>query len=260
MIPMLRVAFCLAVLSLPLRAAAAEPLRVGVAPDYPPLAFREAGQLTGLEIEFARRLGTDLKRKIEFVELPFPELIPSLEKGSIDVIMTGMSITDERSRRVRFLPAYFEVAQMVLVRGADRHRFDGAKRLDDPAVRVGFVTGTTGHAWVRGHCASAQQSGFSGVSPAIEALRASKIDALVHDAPSIWHVVGGADSLEDELTGLYVPLTREKLAWAVRLDDEKLSGALERELASWRESGWLDEQLLTWIRVRKVTLPTLGER
>jgi ABC-type amino acid transport substrate-binding protein len=257
---MLRVIFLASALAFALSAAAAEPLRVGVSPDYPPLAFREAGKLVGLEIEFARRLGTDLAQPLEFVELPFPELIPSLQKGRIDVIMTGMSITEDRSKQVHFSQPYFEIAQMVLVRIADRARLNGAKQLDDPAVRVGFVTGTTGNAWVRAHAASAQHSGFSGVSPGIEALRASKIDALVHDAPSIWHVVGGADSLEDELTGLYVPLTQEKLAWAVRLDDAKLQAELESALASWRESGWLDEQLLSWIRVRKVTLPSLGER
>lgn len=252
---MLRVLFLASALACALVAGAAEPLRVGVAPDYPPLAFREAGKLVGLEIEFARRLGADLERPVEFVELAFPELIPSLQAKKVDVIMTGMSITEERAEQVRFLPSYFEIAQMVLVRVADRGRLNDAEHLDAPSVRVGFVSGTTGNAWVTRNAPHAQHSGFSGVSAGVEALRASKIDALVHDAPSIWHVVGGADSLEDELTGLYVPLTLEKLAWAVRLDDGELQTALERALAGWRESGWLEDQLLSWIRVRKVTLP-----
>jgi polar amino acid transport system substrate-binding protein len=252
---MLRSSLSLGALVLALSAGAAEPLRVGVAPDYPPLAFKDAGQLAGLEIEFARRLGTELERPVEFVELPFPELIPSLRQRKIDVIMTGMSVTEERARQVRFLPSYFQIAQMVLVRVADRDRLDDAEQLDAPAVRVGFVDGTTGNAWVRQNAPHAQHSGFSGVSAGVEALRAAKIDAFVHDAPSIWHIVGGADSLEDELTGLYVPLTVEKLAWAVRIDDAGLQAALERALAGWRESGWLEDQLLTWIRVRKLALP-----
>ena len=252
---MFRVLFLASALAFALAAGAAEPLRVGVSPDYPPLAFREDGKLVGLEVEFARRLGQDLSRPVQFVELPFPELIPSLRAGKIDVIMTGMSATEERGKLVRFLPSYFQVAQMVLVRVADRDRLDDAEHLDTPAVRVGFVSGTTGNAWVRQNAPRAQHSGFSGVSAGVEALRASKIDAFVHDAPSIWHIVGGADSLEDELTGLFVPLTVEKLAWAVRLDDTELQPALERSLASWRESGWLEDQLLSWIRVRKVTLP-----
>jgi ABC-type amino acid transport substrate-binding protein len=161
---------------------------------------------------------------------------------------------------VRFTDSYFDVAQMVLIRSADRLRLHAATQLDAPSVRVGFVSGTTGNAWVLAHAAKAQHAGFSGVSAGIEALRASKIDAFVHDAPSIWHTVGGADSLEHELTGLYVPLTREQLAWAVRRDDEALRKALDAALARWRESGWLEEELLTWIRVRKVALPMLDER
>jgi ABC-type amino acid transport substrate-binding protein len=256
---MVRWAWVLAI-ACALQARAAEPLRIGVAPDYPPLAFREGGKLVGLELDFAHRLETDLQRPAQIVELSFPELIPALQQRRIDVIMTGMSITPERSQQVRFTQPYFEVAQMVLIRSADRLELHTASQLDAPPVRVGFVSGTTGNAWVSSHAPKAQHAGFPGVSAAIEALRASKIDALVHDAPSIWHTVGGAESLEQELTGLYVPLTREQLAWAVHREDEPLQTALDRALARWRESGWLEEELLTWIRVRKVALPMLDER
>src|SRR5262249_53837214 len=43
-----------------LAADAPPPLRVGIAPNYPPLAFKENGELKGIEVDFAKRLGTAL--------------------------------------------------------------------------------------------------------------------------------------------------------------------------------------------------------
>jgi ABC-type amino acid transport substrate-binding protein len=61
-------------------------LRVGIAPNYPPIAFKQEGHLTGLEVDFARDLETELGRRVELVELDWEALIPSLESGKIDVI------------------------------------------------------------------------------------------------------------------------------------------------------------------------------
>ena len=50
----------------------------------------------GLEVDIARALGEALRRRIEFVELAWEGLIPALERGQIDVIMSGMSMTETR--------------------------------------------------------------------------------------------------------------------------------------------------------------------
>ena len=72
------------------------PLRVGVSPDYPPVIFEHEGEIVGIEADLARRLGQTMKRRIEFVRIPFPDLIDALEANEIDVIMSGLSITPER--------------------------------------------------------------------------------------------------------------------------------------------------------------------
>jgi ABC-type amino acid transport substrate-binding protein len=86
----------------------------------------------------------------------------------------------------------------------------------------------------------------------VQALREKRIDYLVHDAPTIWRIVGGFLSTETELTGLYRPLTEEYLAWAVRKDDAALADQLNAALAKWRADGQLDLVLDSWIRVRRI--------
>jgi polar amino acid transport system substrate-binding protein len=83
-------------------------LRIGMTPNYPPLVFKREGAVVGIEADFAARLGQFLQRKIELVELPWPLLIPALQQGHIDVIMSGMSVTPERERTVLFAEPYLE--------------------------------------------------------------------------------------------------------------------------------------------------------
>jgi ABC-type amino acid transport substrate-binding protein len=78
-------------------------LRVGTTPQYPPLTFPQQGHVTGLEVDCARGVAAELGRRVEVVELAWEALIPALEAGQIDVIMSGMSITEARARRAWFV-------------------------------------------------------------------------------------------------------------------------------------------------------------
>ena len=76
-------------------------LRVGVSPDYPPLAFREGGQLSGIEIDFAKRLQADFDVDVTFVEMKFADLIDALNdnddlvRSSADMALKGITLHEE---------------------------------------------------------------------------------------------------------------------------------------------------------------------
>jgi polar amino acid transport system substrate-binding protein len=247
-------AACLA-LALLLCACAAPPLRVGTAADYAPLAFEENGALRGVEVELAGRVATELGRPLALQRIRFDELIPALRAGRIDVIMTGMSITEERGALVRFTRPYLRVGQMALIRAAEWEERRGIAAMSRPDTRVGFRTATTSESFVRTRLPRADAVGFDSVEAGVASLRAGTIDYFVHDAPTIWRIVGGFASDERELRGLYEPLTDEHLAWAVRREDEALAARLDALVAAWQADGSLEEILDRWIPVRKVERP-----
>lgn len=228
-------------------------LRVGIATNYPPLAFKRNGQITGVEAQFASKLGPALGMQTTLVETPWEELIPALRDDRIDVIMSGMSITDERQQLVSFAHPYLRVGQMMLLRRSDTRRLRNARVINQPTTRIGVVSGTTGEAYVRQHVKRAQPRGFESVDAAVAALRTRQIDVFVHDAPSIYRITTG--SKERELVGRYEPLTEEYLAWAVRKDDDALRARLDAVLTQWNASGTLDSVLGKWIKVRRNAPP-----
>jgi ABC-type amino acid transport substrate-binding protein len=239
----------------PAPAADPAPLRVGIAANYPPLAFKQDGQLRGIEVDFANRLGKALDRPVVLVETPWDDLAKALiEDQTIDVVMSGTSITEARKQRVDFTDAYLDVGQMVLVRNDDYPRLRNAAALDDAELRVGFISNTTSQAYAREHLTKAKLEGFADADDGVAALRANKIDAFIADAPAVWRVSGGLLSKETQLRGLYTPLTKEQLAWAVRKGDDGLRAQLNAVLTQWEKDGTLDDVIDDWITVKKTTI------
>jgi polar amino acid transport system substrate-binding protein len=230
------------------------PLRVGTAADYAPLSFLEQGEIRGVELDFARRLAADLRRAPEIVHTPWAELIPALREGRIDIIMSGMSITEDRSELVRFCAPYLQVGQMALIRSAEFSERSAVGAISRSTSRVGFIVRTTGEQFARAELAKAKLVGLPTIDEGVAALRAGKIDYFVHDAPTIWRVVGGFGSDETELIGLYTPLTDEHLAWAVRKDDTELAERAGAALEAWKREGFVEEVLDRWIPVRKISV------
>lgn len=229
-------------------------LRVGIAPVYPPLAFKDHGELKGVEVDFAHLLAPDLKIKVTLVELTWDELIPALVDGRIDAIMSGMSITEERSKLVTFTHPYLRVGQMALIRRADYNRFRDYATMNLSATRVGFHNDTTGERYVRRKLSHATLRGFDSPDAGVAALRAGEIDVFIHDAPTIWRVTGGFEQKETQLMGRYRMLTEEYLAWAVRKGDEPLRERLNSTLLHWQNTDQVESELDKWIPVRKVSL------
>ena len=226
------------------------PLRIGTSASYAPLTFRDAGKFQGVEADLARAVGENLKVKIELVEIPWEELIPALNDNRIDVIMSGMSITEERSKRVLFTDSYMKIGQMALIRSADLIEWSEPTALLRKGARIGVKSGTTGEAFVRSEFPEAAITGFPDIDAGTDALAAKNIDIFIHDAPTIWRLSASTATQKAGLMGLYRPLTDEYLAWAVRLEDKGLANALNQSLDAIKKNGTLGRVMGKWIPIQ----------
>jgi ABC-type amino acid transport substrate-binding protein len=225
--------------------------RIGISPNYLPLAYKFRGQLVGLEVDFAEQLGKDLGKQITFVETPWSELIPALVAGRIDIIMSGMSVTEDRAQLVSFTEPYMQIGQMALVRASDEDSFANLDSFLNTTSRVGFVRNTTGEQASQELFSKARLTPQATVEEGIATLRQGRIDVFIHDAPTVWHF--GGNPSQTGLIGLYWPLTKEPLAWAVRKSDVPLNFALSRQVRQWGLSGRLTQLTSRWITMRVVT-------
>jgi|TARA_R110002072_G_scaffold7414_3_gene40086 ABC-type amino acid transport substrate-binding protein len=244
---MLRNALLLIVFFFGSLGVAAEGLKVGISTDYPPLAYKQEGRIVGIEADNATAVGAILGRKMTMVEMPFEKLIPALQAGEIDVIMSGMSVTSARGEQVIFTDSYMEIGQMAIMLMDNATQFSQPWSIYRKGVRVGVEPGTTGAQFAKIELEEAKISYFSTPSAAFEGLRNDDIDLYVHDAPTSWQLATSQDN--EDLLSLYAPLTNEQLAWAVRKDDEHLAQALSAALLTMKGNGSLRYILNRWIPV-----------
>jgi polar amino acid transport system substrate-binding protein len=238
-------ALCLAMSAMSALGAGA--LKVGMSADYPPLHFSEEGKLHGIEVDNVRTVSEILSRPMIIEVMPFGDLIPALEQGRIDVIMSGFSVTAERSQRLQFTDAYLRVGQMAIMHKSKVGRFSQPWAVYREGVRIGVEPGTTGAAFAERELADAVVRSYPDPASAFNGLRKDEIDLYIHDAPTSWQL---ANSLEnDDLISLYAPLTEEMLAWAVRPDDVALAEDLNRALSLMKSNGSLQYILNRWIPV-----------
>ena len=221
-------------------------LRVAVSTNYPPVIFKEAGQVTGMEADFAKELAAELGYKVEFIETDWKQIIPTLRSGRADIIMSGMSITPERSRYITFTKPIMKVSQMLLIRKNEIGRFKkpGNRYYVHSNMKVGVSKGTTGEQLARKYLPSNRIQVFENVKIGGQALRAGKIDCYVHDSPTIWSYAMKNDR---DLIGVYWKLSDEKMAWAVRNNNVALLNAVNKVLEKWRHTGKSSKIISKWI-------------
>jgi ABC-type amino acid transport substrate-binding protein len=218
-------------------------LRVGVSANAPPLAYKEGNKLQGLEIDFARQLGTYLGRKIRFVELKWDNQIKALEEGRIDIIMSGLTITSKRAYRVAFAKPYMRSGQLLLVRSTEAQRFSsGIYSLMGDKPAIGTIKDTTGDFFITQTINNANITRYSTSKQAVAALVSKQIDVFVHDAPIICHYAAINESAK--LTPILQLATEEFLAWAVN----KTDGALLQKLNDFITAGTEDKSLQTTLK------------
>lgn len=223
-------------------------LVVGVNPEYQPMAFKHEGKTVGIEIDNAKEVAASLGKTVKFVELPFAELLPALESGKIDVIMSGLSITESRQARVDFSRPFMEVGQMAIIRSEDIARLGFPRAIFGKGLKVGVEPGTTGDEFAQQSMPNANIKHFDSPDAAFAALRSKSIDIYIHDAPTSWRIANSGDY--GDLFSLYRALTREELAWAVRKGNTSLLADLNKALSQLEENGRLNAIQNFWIPVK----------
>jgi len=168
---------------------------IGIDADYPPFTYRDStGNLTGIDIEAARWIAARKGFEVEFVAVPWNQILDALVERRIDMVYSGMTITPERHEKVAFTVPYFTVTKSVAVRSDSHFTMDD---LSAGRLRVGAQAGSTAEEWVEMHLVhpgimpAGQVFLFPDVPSLTAALVNGSIDASVSDTPVQQEAIAG---------------------------------------------------------------------
>ena len=198
-----------------------------------PADERKGAQTTrfgGFDIDLAREMARELGVDFVPVNTRWTSIIPSLVLGRCDIIISGMSITEERRRKVDFSDPYMKVSQTVLLNGKLTGEVTSYRDLNDAKYTVASKPGTTGEEAVRRLLPEAGYRPFESEADAAMAVVQGAVDAFVYDRP--YHATFVAMHGDETVVFLDEPFTDEALAFAIRKNDPDflawLNGFLER--------------------------------
>ena len=219
-------------------------LRIGVAANYPPIIYKRDDAFTGVEADLAKGLAMALGRDPVFIEMKWENLIPALNGGKIDIIMSGMSVTAARELQVAFCTPYLRNGLMAAVPAAAVRNYRSPADLLFTRERVGVVKNTTGEAFARRFMSNAEIVPLKEASEAADFFDGNRIGVFVHDAYAIGWLVSQHEST---IAGIWSPLSNDYLAWAVSRGNPKLLKQVNHVLEEWKSIGTLDTVLDRWL-------------
>lgn len=205
-------------------------LIVGLDPTFPPFEMREEkDRIVGFDLDMLRAIAEQGEIEISVNDkLAFNDLIPALERGEIDAIMSGMTITSKRATKVAFSRPYFQTGLAITVRDEDR-RIKSINDLKNKTIAVQI--GTKGAKKVE-NISGAKISQFSSIALALHELKNGNIDAVIHDLSAILYAIkiGNLDGLrivENLLTTKYYGIALPKNSKHI----DRINDALEELIA-----------------------------
>ena len=160
-------------------------LVLGTSADYPPFEFivlddKGAQQFAGIDVSFAKQIAEDMGLELEVVNMSFDNLMASLQKGEIDMVIAAIEANDERSAVADFSNAYYtDLPPMVLVKAENAANYTGLESFDGKTV--GAQMGTTKADIVTNDMAGASLVTMSTVTDLVNNLVYDKCDAIVLD-------------------------------------------------------------------------------
>jgi polar amino acid transport system substrate-binding protein len=212
---------------------------VGTDAAYAPFESQnERGEIVGFDIDVVKAVAQKGGFEVKFVNTPWEGIFNALNQGDRDLLVSSVTITDERKQTMDFSAPYFNAAQLIAVRQTSKvAKFDDLKKL-----KVGVQTGTTGDEAVTKLLGKNNPNvkRFESTPLALKELEAGGVDAVVADNGVVVHYIANnpGGKFKTVADPAFVP---EQYGMAVRKGNKELLDKINQGLAAIKGDGTYDK-------------------
>jgi len=201
------------------------------------------GEPAGFDVDLIKAIAEAANFEVEYKNMDWNSLIASLQTGEADLVVSGMTITDERALEVKFSDPYFESGQAWCVEEGSP-----IKSLDDLAGKtVGVQINTTGDYAAQKLDEMFKEEGKQGLgikrlehaADVFNELRVGGVDAVISDLPVIQEYL--KNNPESNMIIPEPAFTVEYYGIAMRKQDKEIHELINKGLAVIKASGKYDE-------------------
>ncbi|MFI3230151.1 MAG: transporter substrate-binding domain-containing protein [bacterium] len=230
-------------------------ITMATSPDYPPYEFKimEDGKETvvGFDIEIAKEIASDLGVELLIEELDFNALLVALNTNKADMVLAGMSPSEERIKEVDFSEVYYEGAQGILINASDANDLTSLDSFQDKSVAV--QKGSIQEAIAEEQLVGAKLVSLGKVPNMVMELTTGKVSGIVMEMP----VAEGYLKQFPELAiaNIEVPYEVDGCAVAIKKGNEDLVEAVNQTLSRLESEG----KIVQFVEEANEIVATLNE-
>ena len=231
-------------------------LTVGMELQYPPFETTNAkGEPEGISVDLAEDLAEYMDKDLKIENIAWSGLIPAIQSGKIDVIISSMSVRPDREESVDFSKPY-AYSQLGILANKDSG-IEDASDLNNDGMRVAVKVGTTGFLYADESLKNAEINTVDKADTGILEVAQGKSDAFLYDQMSIYR---SQKEYPETTIALLEPFQEESEPWAmaVKKDRPELLEEINNFIDDYKEKGGFDDLADKYLREMKATFDELG--
>jgi polar amino acid transport system substrate-binding protein len=229
-------------------------LVIGMELAFPPFEMLDSsGQPAGVSVDMAHAMGQYLNRPVRIENIPFDGLIPSLKTGKIDVIISSMTVTEDRKKSIDFTDPYLKMGLAILA--AKNSDIQSINDVDKPGRNVVVKKGTTGNIYALQHFKNAKLLVLNDQSACAIEVSQGKADCFIYDQISVFE---NWKKYEATTRAILQPFTQEDWAMGIKKGNDALRTQINGFLKQFKESGGFDALGAKYFGENKKAFQELG--
>ena len=220
-------------------------LKVGMSGDMPPLnLLNKEDKIIGLDADLAALAAAAMGVKLNVQKIAFSGLLPALESGSIDMIISNMTMTPDRNLKVAFVGPYFTSGKGFLTKNSSLTQAKKFADINSPKFTFAALKGSTSEAVARAGAPQAKLLTVATENEGVQMVINGQADGMIADYPIC--VVAAYRNQGSGLVPVVAPLTYEPIGIAVPKGDPLLVNWLENFLNSIEKAGYMKDLAVKW--------------
>ncbi|WP_113673531.1 transporter substrate-binding domain-containing protein [Vallitalea guaymasensis] len=230
-------------------------LTIGMELAYPPFETKdEEGNPTGVSVDLAKALGEYLDRPVEIENINWDGLIPSLQTGKVDAVISSMTITEKRGEVIDFSDPYAHSYLGLLVNKSSN--INDIQDLNQEGKIIDVKKGTTGYLYATENLTKAKINGLSSENACVIEVTQGKADAFIYDQLTIYR----QSKLNEETTEAILIPFQDSESWGigVKKGNTELLDKINDFIKEFKDNDGFNEITEKYLKEEKETFDELG--
>ncbi|MBA3816808.1 MAG: transporter substrate-binding domain-containing protein [Parachlamydiaceae bacterium] len=222
--------------------------------SYPPFEMVcNDGDPCGISVDIAFAFGKFIERQIQIQNIPFVGLIPSLKNDSVDLIISSLTVTEERKRAIDFSDPYATIGLCLLIN--INSKVNNIQEANQKGKIIVVKSGTSGEIYAKKYLTTAIVRVLDKEAMCILEIIQGKADGFIYDQLSVY--INWKKNPTTTRVNLN-PFQKENWAFGVRKNNNELIAKLNNFIKKFREEGGFDKLADRYLPEQKQAFNAMG--